>query len=143
MRLRWPLPVGLAIVIAGILALTALTLSPNTVTEAQESPLPVSVLDFGFVPLEPAPDAATPSDRRRILSAVRVENPNVGLAAEGLRLTVRVLDRDGRRLADARIIVAQLMPAERRNLVATISLGPAASEADAVEAVVIDVLRWR
>jgi hypothetical protein len=90
----------------------------NPATVAGGGPTAVRVLDAGFA-VERRPVCPGPSvPPRRVVVALRVENPNERWAAEGFAIQVRLLAADRSPLVETDVPVAQLLPAERRNLVA-------------------------
>jgi hypothetical protein len=120
---------------------------PEGITDAggKDAPLPVRILDSRLV-IGPAPVCSAPgaAGSRRAFVALRIENPNPDVAAEGLGLTLRLLDGEGAPLAETEVAVAYLLPAELRNVIVESPLAPVSlDDVATVDAAVGEPSAWR
>jgi hypothetical protein len=132
-------PVSVAAITLALLVL--LTLRPLA---AQEAPRDLVVAEAGVglrgvryqAPTDPLPSILP------AVIAVVLTNPNDGFAAEGVRLRLTVAGEDDRTIRDEIVEVPQVLPRERRGLVAETTIPqdrlPVAGAAAQVEA----VTRW-
>src|SRR5215213_6808501 len=119
----------LRVVLLGVLAMTlaSASLQPSTLRmqgARQKPPRVVRIAATGFAVERPLRGLTPPDAPRRSVAALIVENSNPDWAAESVRFVVIMHDDTGMVLAEADVIVDQLLPAERRSVVVPFLLAP-------------------
>jgi hypothetical protein len=132
-------PVGVAVVI--VLLITVPVSMPSS---AVEEPQGLIIGDAG-VGLRGtryyAPSVPLPNPLQAVVALV-VENPNSGFAAEGVQFELTVYGQNDQRIHIERFAVPQVLPLERRGLVANITIMQERLPVSRVEAAAVFIARW-